>query len=248
MNDELKMLQTPSGVRFGSLGERRASPAPTLIIVGSDLEYSLTNDEINKVGRLLGGAHCFGLDVPGHGIDVREGEPQSLGAWRARLDKNENFVAKFARDISDILDYLIADGYSDPARIAVAGTSRGGFMGLHAMAEDSRIRAGVSFAPISELTILNEFKGLERHALTQSLALSQIAAKLADRPLWFCIGNNDRRVGTDSLIDFTRRVVAACKKGKTAPVEIHIMETEDHHIHDTAHEEAAEWLRKTLIL
>jgi len=116
-------------------------------------------------------------------------------------------------------------------------------MGLHAMAADPRIRCGVSFAPVTELTILSEFKGLENHELTQAIALHNVADQLAGRPLWMCIGNQDDRVGTDELIAFSRKVVAASyAQGKPAPIELHIMHTEGHRIHATAHTEAEAWL------
>lgn len=243
MGENLHILETPGGVKFGSLGKPQANRAPTIIVIGSDLEYSLKNDEINEVGRLLGphGVSSFALDVPCHGADIRTGEPDGLNGWRSRLDHNEDFVAPFTKNVSAIIDYLIKQGYS--SRIAIAGTSRGGFMGLHAMAEDPRVSCSASFAPVTELTVLNEFKGLEEHALTRSIALNNVADKLAGRPLWMCIGNNDERVGTDHLVDFSRKVVAASfSKGLPAPVELHIMQTEGHRIHATAHQEAAAWM------
>lgn len=235
----------PEVIRFGSLNAWRTSQAPSIIVVGSDLEYSLTNDEINEVGRLLGpkGVASFALDVPCHGADARPGEPDGLNGWRARLDRDEDFVLPFTKKVAAIIDFLVAEGYSDPNRIAVVGTSRGGFMGLHAMAADPRICCGVAFAPVTELTVLGEFKGLENHELTQSIALNKVADRLAGRPLWMCIGNHDERVGTDHLIEFSRRVVAASFfQNKPAPVEIHVMQTEGHRIHATAHVEAELWL------
>lgn len=248
MNKTLHMMETPSGARFGSLGIPKPVRAPSLIMIGSDLEYSLTNEEINKVGRLLAprGVSLFALDVPCHGADVRAGEPEGLNGWRSRLDRNENFVTPFTQKVSAIIDYLIDEGYSD--RLAIVGTSRGGFMGLHAMAVDPRVLCGVAFAPVTELTVLGEFKGLENHGLTQLIALDNVADKLAGRPLWMCIGNHDERVGTDNLIAFSRKVVAAAfAKNQLAPVELHIMQTEGHRIHATAHQEAEGWLLAHLL-
>jgi predicted esterase len=250
MNDPLHMLETPSGIKFGSLGKPKAELAPSIIVIGSDLEYSLTNDEMNEVGRLLGpkGIKSYGLDVPCHGADLKPGEQQGLNGWRARLDQDEDFVTPFTQKVSEIIDFLIAEGFSDPHQIAIAGTSRGGFMGLHAMAAEPRVRCGVAFAPVTELPILNEFWGLEKHSLTQSLSLSNVADKLAGRPLWMCIGNNDERVGTDSLIAFSRKVVSSSfAQKRSAPIELHVMPSEGHRIHEAAHEEAAAWLSKNLV-
>jgi len=245
MDPELHFLDTPDGVRFGSLGEPKKVKAPTILVIGSDLEYSLTTTEINQIGRLLGpkGIASFALDVPCHGTDSRPNEPQGLEGWRARLENDEDFVAPFNQKISSIIDHLIAEGYSDPDRIALAGTSRGGFMGLHAMAAEPRIGWGIAFAPVTELPVLGEFHGLENHPLTQSLAISNVADKLVGRPLWMCIGSTDERVGTDALIAFSRKIVAASiARNIPPPVELHILQTEGHRIHATAHEEAAFWL------
>ena len=49
---------------------------------------------------------------------------------------------------------------------------------------------------------------MEKHAGTRSLSIINSADKLAGRPIWLCIGNNDERVDTDKAIAFTRKVVA----------------------------------------
>ncbi len=113
-------------------------------------------------------------------------------------------------------------------------------MGFHAMAVDERIRCGVAFAPLVELPVLEELHGLENHDLTNRLALTGMPEKFSGRPIWICIGNNDERVGVDRVIAFTRGIVAASlARSQPAAVEIHIMHTEGHYTHDTAHEEAA---------
>lgn len=247
MSGELHRMETPSGVKFGSLGIPQRTQAPTIIVIGSDLEYSLTNNEINEVGRLLGprGVASFALDVPCHGADIRAGEPEGLQGWRHRLEREEDFVATFNSQVSQIIDFLLQEGYSQ--RIAIAGTSRGGFMGLHAMAADQRVQCGVAFAPVTELTVLEEFKGLENHVLTQSITLQKVANQLAGRPLWMCIGNNDERVGTDELIALCRNIATQPSERYPAPIELHIMPTEGHRIHQTAHQEAADWLTEFLL-
>lgn len=245
----LKTLHTTSGVRLGLLGEKPDVPAPTLFVFAWDISSSLTSDDYVKCGQLLSkeGYLCVSLDVPCHGADQRPDEPNGLTGWRARLDKNENFVATFTSKASDVLDYLIKEGYTDPKRVAVAGTSRGGFCALHFGAADTRVNAVIAFAPVTDLPVVTEFKGLEKHALTQSLAASTLAEKLAGRPIWICIGNNDQRVGTKNCFDFSQAVAAATvKTAHSAPVEIHIMETVGHAIHGTAHEEAAVWLATKL--
>src|SRR5207249_11811907 len=47
---KLKLLQTPSGVRFGVLGDKAAKPAPTLFIFAGSLEDALNQADYNKAG------------------------------------------------------------------------------------------------------------------------------------------------------------------------------------------------------
>jgi hypothetical protein len=118
-------------------------------------------------------------------------------------------------------------------------------MALNWAAEEPRVGWAAAFAPVSDLLVVTEFRGLEKNPLTRSLALVEHANKLAGRPVWVCIGNNDARVGTDQLIAFTRKVVeTSLADKKRALVELHVMPSIGHSIHDTAHEEVAAWLTR----
>jgi dienelactone hydrolase len=241
---EVQTLQTPSGVRYGVRGAKPNSPAPTLFVLASTLESSLQSKEFNDIGNRLAekGFLCVALDAPCHGKDVKAGEPDGLRGWRARLEKGVDLVPGFAAQCSAVLDHLVRERYTDPARVAVCGTSRGGFLALHWAAAEPRVQCAVAFAPVTNLLALREFNGMDRHAATQALNLERHADKLAGRPVWVCIGNHDERVSTDDVIRFTRRVVAASVAAQKKPlVEIHVMPSPGHTIHPTAHAEAAAW-------
>lgn len=254
----VQVLRTPAGVQFGLVGEKPARPAPTLFVFGLDFRSALAR-EANVAGSILAG-HGFlsvSLDVPCHGADARPGEPEGLSGWRARLEKGENFVSAFVSQVSAVREYLIREGYSDPARIAVAGTSRGGFVALHYAAADPAVRCAVGFAPVTDLLELSEFKGFLQPDAARRLSLSNVAGKLADRSVWITIGHRDVRVGTDAAVDFTRSVMDAnlAWKKKTglqvsgrwtdARVQLVLVPSEGstgHYVHSTAHAEAAAWL------
>ncbi|MBI1917709.1 MAG: prolyl oligopeptidase family serine peptidase [Planctomycetes bacterium] len=236
--------RTPSGVRFALQGAKGKSPAPTLFVFATGAEESLRNADFNKVGRLLGrqGYLCVSLDIPCHGEDQNAKET-GLGGWRVRLEKGDMLVPGFVAKASAVLDHLIKEGYTDPRRVAACGTSRGGFIALHFAAAEPRVRCVAAFAPVTNLLALREFTGMEKHKATRALALTHSAGKLAGRHVWVCIGNRDERVNTDDVIALTRRVVAASSASdKAVPVELHVMPTVGHRIHDTAHEEAAAWV------
>lgn len=243
---KVKVLQTPSGVRFVLLGDKGSAPAPALFIFATSADDSVANPGYAKIGHLLAKRDVLSisLDIPCHGGDVRPGEQaSSLSGWRTRLEKDGDLVPTFTKKVSTVLDYLIKERYTDPRKVAACGTSRGGFMALHAAAAEPRIGYVVALAPVIDLLALSEFAGMDKHEPTKALALANHADKLAGRAVWLCIGNHDERVGTDHSIVFTRKLVAASvARKKPANVELHVMATNGHRIHATAHDEAAAWL------
>jgi dienelactone hydrolase len=208
LNGEVVNLSTPAGVRFGIWGTKVRYPAPTLFVFSSTIEESLGNPYYRQCGNALAeqGFLCVSLDLPGHGREQRADEPEGIAAWRFRSDQGKKFVAPFTRQVRNVLDYLIEDGFTDPERIAACGTSRGGFMALQATAVDPRIRATVAFAPVTNLAKLREFHGATNQDQIKTLSLYSKAEQLAGRSLWLIIGDRDERVGTDDTIAFARRV------------------------------------------
>ena len=238
-------LQTPSGVAFGLLGSKGPTPAPTLLVIANDIQTSLTSEDYNRIGKLLAtkGFLCVALDAPCHGRDAQPGEPaNSLAGWRVRTEKGDAWLPTFTGRVRDVIAYLVKERYTDPQRLAVAGTSRGGFLACHVAAAEPRFRAVIAFAPVTELMLLNEFHGTAKVEAAKALDLSHVASKLAARSLWLCIGNHDDRVGTDAAIAFTRKVVGANSTKTTADVMLIVTPTVGHSIHKTAHQEAAAWL------
>jgi dienelactone hydrolase len=241
----IAVLRTPKGVRFGVQGEKGKSPAATLFVFASRIEDSLGNDTYNKVGRLVAkqGVISVSLDVPCHGEDTKPGEPAGLSGWRARIEKGDDWVGDFAARVKDVLDHLVDQGYTDPKRVAVCGTSRGGFIALQMAASEPRFRCAAAFAPVTNLLALSEFNGMANPAPASALSIINRADQLAGRSIWVCIGNNDQRVSTDDLIAFTRKVSAvSIAQKKPANVELHVMPSLGHTIHLTAHDEAAAWI------
>ena len=249
--DRPRILQTPDGVRFGLLGEKAAEPAATLFVFANDIQGTLGNDSYNKVGRLLAehGFLSVALDLPCHGADAKPGEPSGLDGWRARLDHGDKLVQEFVAHAARVLDFLVHEGYTDPHRVAACGTSRGGFIALHFAAAEPRVKCVAAFAPVTDLLLLREFAGLpDNRQATEALSLVNHAGQLAGRPVWICIGNHDQRVGTDSCIALTRKLVSASVAQKRPPaVELHVTTSAGHTIHSTAHDEAAAWTLARMI-
>ncbi len=243
---KVQALKTPSGVAYGIWGEKPAAPAPTLIILASTFEGTLGDPYYRRAGNILGeqGFLCVSMDLPCHGAEHRPGEPEQLSGWRFRAEQGEDFVADFNKRLSSALDDLIAQGYSDPERIAICGTSRGGFMSLQFAAHEPRVRCVAAYAPVTDLVALREFHGSESNAMVQSLDVRRQADKLAGRPVWVIIGDQDERVSTDSAIDLARRITKASLNQKlTSKVDLHVIaEPRGHTTPNGAVEASVAWL------
>ena len=55
-----------------------------------------------------------------------------------------------------MISHLVDTGRADPARITLAGSSRGAFIALHCAARDDRVGAVVAAKPVTELGVLQE--------------------------------------------------------------------------------------------
>lgn len=237
---------TRDGIRFGCIGEKPAAPAPTVFFLGGAVEDSLVGPEYSEAIRTLGpGILCVTLDLPGFGQDRREGEPGSIPTWRYRLDRGEDVTAGFVRRASAVLDHLIAERFTEPARVAAFGTSRGGFISFHFAAGDRRVSHVAGFAPVTDLFALTEFAKMTNEQPARALGAVRIADRLTDRKLWIIIGSTDFRVSTHRTIEFTGRVVeAALAQGRPPMIELHVQPSDGHRVPPASYESGARWLLK----
>ena len=246
---EIQVMRTADQVRFGIIRKNSTlTRAPTLLVIAHGIEEMQREPIYTDVARRLAekGWISVILEPPCHGEDIREGEPSQLQGWRHRLENQEEFVKAFVLRASKVLDHLIQEEITDPDRVAVCGTSRGGFLAFHLAAADPRLKAAAGISPVTRLMALDEFSktGLRPHA--EKLDVANLAAKLANRPLWLSIGNHDLRVNTDDAIKFTRQVVLASvqsdKPAAVIPIELIVAPTAGHSQIDHAHEKLAQWL------
>ena len=246
----VELHQTKTGVKFGTWGDKSVAPAPTLFVLAGTIQETLGDPYFRQSGNLLAaeGYLCVSVDLPCHGLQQRPDEPNGLGGWQARARRGEDFAAEAASRLKRVLDHLIETGQTDAAKVAACGTSRGGFIALHFAAADTRVKCVAAFAPVTDLEVLREFKGLGQDPRTRSLALSHQADKLAGRAVWLIIGDQDQRVGTDNTISLARRITAASLEKKLpSKVELHVMpEPRGHTTPTRAPQQAAEWIARQM--
>jgi len=219
-----QFVRTPTGTHFGILGNYPTEPAPTLFVLAGTSAETLASDHFLQCGLFLArqGYLCVSLDLPCHGHDHRPDEPEGLAGWRSRVDAGEDLMGGFVGRAQNVLDFLIAEKYTDATRIAICGTSRGGFAALHFAAVEPRIRCAVAMAPVTQLTVLDEFRNMSHPEKADVLAVSKLSNRLVDRGVWIAIGDQDQRVSTDAAIAFARRLSAVAAE-KSLPSQVNLL-------------------------
>ncbi len=245
----VKVIQA-DGVRFAVLGDKPAKPAPTLIVLAGAGDETLASPYFLQGGvpLLKQGYLCVSLDLPCHGQDQKSGEPAGIAGWRHRLEAGQDLMADLNQRTTKMLDYLVVNGYTDVEKIAVTGTSRGGFSALHVSAHDKRIKCVAAMAPVTDLLVVTEFKGMMHPERAVAASVSSLAGELANRHIWLVMGDRDERVGTDNMIAFGRKLSAvAIEKKFTTSIEIHILsEPQGHMTPKGAAENSAVWIATQL--
>ncbi len=230
--EQTTISETKGGIRFGLWSKNPVLPAPTMIVFDPGTVERLSDPYYQRRYQILveEGYLCVAVDFPCQGRDERPGEPKSLDCWRHRIEHGkEAFNADFNARINKVLDHLIEEGYTDPKKVVVAGSSSGGFLALHYVAHDSRIRGGAVVVPVTDLAALREFEGMQKHPAVRALALTEQAEKLADRSIWVLMGDRDARVATGAAIQFAQAVwKVSAERDLTTGVELGLFSNLEH--------------------
>lgn len=249
---ETFLQSLPDDQRSLLLGRREGPPQPLLFIFMGSIDTAMAEPLYTEVGQILAaeGVLSVVLDAPAHGGDAVPGEPSELSGWAHRVAEGKPFLAPFLERASAALDHFVATGMADPTRVAACGTSRGGFLAFQFAAHDPRIRCVGGIAPVTDLAALREFSGWNPPPPTAELALATLAPRLAGRPVWICIGNDDARVSTPRAIAFAEAVVAANRALPTPPdpipVDLLVQSTPGHRSSAADHRRLSVWLRPHL--
>ncbi len=247
---EVRIETTPGGIEYSLWGNLESENAPTLFILSGEAEKTLSSPYFRQCGNALAaqGYRCISIDLPCHGKRCEDAAQSGLAGWRLLTESGTDFVAPTNKRLSQVLDHLVATGRSDPRRVAVCGTSRGGFLALHFAAHDERVGAVAAFAPVTDLLALREFNGAEKNVVAERLGIENVADQLAGRPVWIVIGDRDARVSTRSSMDTAATIAeASVRKGIDSGMTLHVLpEPRGHTTPMGSPEMAATWIQSHL--
>jgi len=253
----MKSLTDPNGNEIVYLGlGPEAGPLPAFFYFALSGQESLQLHPYNSPAALLEGAplRVFSMTIPGHGPDFDKFH--AMRYWADQMAQENYILETFFDAATSAIDWLIKNAFIDPARIAVGGLSRGGFIATHIAARDTRIKTVLAFAPLSRLRELKEFTSAEHSSRVkmraEALNLELLVDKLTHvHHLRFYIGNRDVRVGTDACYHFIRKLADKEHeiRARHMNVELRLTSSTGHKGHGMApqtFEEGVEWVKHLL--
>ncbi len=129
----------------------------------------------------------------------------------------KNLGAQELRDIEDGVDWLVAQGYADPARVGIWGWSYGGYQTAYALTHSTKFKMGISGAPVTDWQYYDSIY-TERFMLTPQLnpegykssSVVEAAAKLSGK-LLLIHGVIDENVHLQNTLNLAGALQAAGK-------------------------------------
>lgn len=223
-------------------------PLPSLFYFSISGPDSLCLDPYNQPIQFLQGEmiRIFSMTLPGHENNLPATEAMNI--WADDMEKGHNTIEDFLKTAQLAIDFAVREKFIDPAKMAVGGLSRGGFIAAHLAAREKRFRHLVAFAPLTRLKMIGEFKEFQNNKIANGLDLIHLAEDLSDRHIKMYIGNEDARVGTNECFEFAMSIVAK-KKTRSAQVELLIYPSVGQMGHGTPPEifkQGANWIKDHL--
>lgn len=228
-------VQTGRGV----ISVRVLSPPADQIAKDPALLLTFAMDRATSLGKqpysfaaehfVAHGHRAASFDLPNHGDRIDKYGEAIEGMRNAFVAGDDPFAA-FVADGAAVIDACIARGIANPGRIAVAGTSRGGYMALRLLAADRRVTAGAGFAPVTDWRELREFAADRDRADVAELQLTRFVPGMIGKRVFIAIGKTDTRVSTQRCEDFVAALADANRAGGKDPglVAFHLTDDPGH--------------------
>lgn len=222
-------------------------PMPLLIYFSISAHESLALDPYNQPVNFIKGEdlRIFSITLPGH----FEGQDKfnAMKYWSEHLDELSAFIQKSQTLISNLIEKNIALDQ----KVATMGLSRGGFIATHLLSHPATI-ASLSFAPVTDLEVLLEFKNPKPKEFLKKLSLKDQMEHFYAKKIRYYIGNRDIRVSTKSAFNWVETLAnyAYEKRVRSPHIELFIVPSTGQFGHGTlphTFEEGAKWLKKQIV-
>lgn len=220
-----------------------------LLTFSGDRHQSLSTDPYRTAADFFveNGHLALSFDLPNHGSQINH-HGEGITGFRNAVVNGEDPFLDFTSQGRAVIDLLVRENIVQPGRIAVCGTSRGGYMALRLLAADHRIAAAAGFAPVTDWRDLTEFKADTDRQDVKSLSLTYFADLLASKPIFLVIGNHDQRVNTASCCRLYLEILKEKTGNTTNPDLLDFYCTEDpgHSCDKKWYRKGAEFLLRSL--
>lgn len=144
------------------------------------------------------------MTIPKHD-EIFQGDV-AIKKWFESFSKGIDPLTNFFHSVSEAIDDLVDEKIIDPNKIAVAGLSRGAFAAAHVAAINSKIKTLLGFAPLTSLTVIEEFNQLKNIEINK-FDLHKLVDKLYTLTHRYYIGNLDIRVSTHLCYEYVSKLV-----------------------------------------
>lgn len=250
----IKSLHPPNGLTLPYLGlGPEAGPLPAFVYLSLSGEESLSLEPYNRPALALASndLRVFSLTLPGHGDGFNKFH--AMQYWADEMQLGHDLLGAFFDQAAQAINWLIENEIVESEKLAIGGLSRGGFIATHLAARIPKIHTLLGFAPLTELTALQEFASNPQLAeQAKTLDLIHLCDALTHvRNIRFYIGNRDERVSTDACYRFVRHLAEKGheKRARHQKVELFISQSVGHKGHGTLpnlFEEGALWVKHHL--
>lgn len=234
-------IKGPTQLEIFHVGPPHKEPLPTLVYFALSGPDSLSLDPFNQPVEMLKSSEVriFSFTLPGHGEGLKNND--AMKVWADRIKEGKNPLEDFVDEALKNIDFLFQEGYI--SKIAVGGLSRGAYAACLLAAKDPRISHILGFAPLIDLSQLDEMEGLP------PVSIFSLAEPLSAKKIRFYIGNNDTRVGVKTAFKFVEELTQKALENKlrSPSIEMVIKPSIGYKGHGTAPEtfkEGIDWLKK----
>jgi len=253
-----KKIETPSGLTLFYLGPDIAhGKLPALLYFSLSGEESLELEPFCHPPKKLEvePIRTFSVTLPGHEEGLNKFHAMKF--WADSIRDGKYLLEELITKLDESLNWLISEEIIDPRHVAVAGLSRGGLIAGLLAAKNNYIKTLVCFAPVVELSVLEDFSDFRDNKRLNDRAsrLSLVGAveKLTHlEHLRFYMATRDEKVNTDSCYHFIREMAEKVheKRARHCHVELYLTTPIGQKGHGTAphiFDEGTELIKRQLL-